>query len=390
MRRFLEYPRFTGPTRVLLLETEYFFDASWRRAAESLGWGVASVRSAMTGGLSREDLRSLFTSIAEFKPHFVLTSNYAGMDVGGIFARFFEDARIPYVSWFTDTPRMILYGREMYVSEYSVAATWERAYTAHFKALGFKHVPFMPLATDPDLFKGDAADSFDRNLAFVGTSMIEQAHEALEKHAHLPQVVEAVARAFSEGRVTRDRFSQGIAQIISAEVLEPLNASELRNLELLINYEATRRLREELVLALAPQGIEVRGDPLWRGVYGKVDGPVGYYDDLATFYRRTAVNVNTTSLQMRSAVNQRVFDCPAAGGFLLTDKQNDLDEFFDEGEMIRYETIEDLRGKAAWYLQHPEERRKIILRGQKRVLAAHTHAHRLGALESYLKAHFGE
>ena len=79
------------------------------------------MRSAYQGSLTRDDIGQLFSTIGDFKPDFILASNFAGMDVDGMFSRFFEDARIPYVSWFTDTPRMILYGRKMHVSHYMVA-----------------------------------------------------------------------------------------------------------------------------------------------------------------------------------------------------------------------------------------------------------------------------
>lgn len=389
MQRRLDYPKFTGPTRMLILETQYFFDQSWVRAARTLGWESATVRSAMVGEVSREDIGQLFQTIGEFRPHFILTSNYAGMDTEGIFARFFEDARIPYVSWFTDTPRMILFGRKMHISMYSVAATWERAYFDHFTGLGFEHVLYLPLATDPVLFQGEPGETFDRDLAFVGSSMIQQTQEALEKNEHLPHVVAAVARAFEQGRVTRENFARGISAIVEAPVLESLNDSERRNLELLINYEATRRQRAEMVRRLEPLGLEVRGDAHWLEVAARVGGAVGYFQDLAPFYRGTAVNLNSTSLQMRFAVNQRVFDCPAAGGFLITDRQADLAEHFDpETETVTYATLDELEDKVRYYLQRPEERSAIVRRAQKRIAAAHTHAHRLASLELFLKERF--
>lgn len=389
MRRILDYPKFTGAARMLVLETGYFFDRSWVRAAQSLGWSTVTVPSAMTGGLTREQIAALFKTIGEFKPDFILTSNYAGMDTRGIFARFFEDARIPYVSWFTDTPRMILYGREMHLSHYAVAATWERAYTPHFEAIGFQHVHFMPLGTDPALFDAEPADTFDRDLAFVGTSMVEQTAEAIEKHAHLPHVLEAVKRAFDEGRVTRENYAAGMAAILGEELLASLNPSERRNVELLVNYEATRRQREGLTLALAPMGLEVRGDPHWRALLENTGGSLGYFDALAPYYRGTAVNVNSTSLQMRWAVNQRVFDCPAAGGFLLTDNQRDMGEFFDpDREAVVYGSLEELRDKTAYYLRRPDERAAIVRAARRRILAEHTHAHRLRGLEAFLKERY--
>lgn len=388
LRGILDYPKFAGRTRMLVLDTQYFFDKSWLRAAESLGWETATVPSVITGGLTREDIARLFLAVGDFKPDFILASNYAGMDASGMFARFLEDARIPYVSWFTDTPRMILFDRAVHCSHYAVAATWERGYAKHLEDLGFAHVYYMPLATDPAVFDGAPSTDCRRPLAFVGTSMIGEVDEAWEKLAPLPDVVRAIRDAFDAGRVTRDRFAEGIAAILEPALLDTLDPSGRRNAELCIIYEATRRQRFALVQRLAPLGIEVRGDPEWTRVYPNANGPIGYYTDLAGYYRETAVNLNTTSLQMKSAVNQRVFDCPAAGGFLLTDAQRDIEELFDADEVVTYASLDELEEKAAYYLAHQAERVALVERARRRVAAHHTHACRLRALESYLKERY--
>lgn len=389
LRRILDYPKFVGPTRMLVLETQYFFDKSWMDAAQRLGWQTASVPSVMTGGLTRDQIAQLFLTLGEFKPDFILSSNYAGIDDLGLFARFFEDARIPYVSWFTDTPRMILYNLDVHASPYSVAATWEKAYIPHFERLGFDHVLFMPHAADPALFSDAPATSFARNLAFVGTSMIDQAEEAWEKLKQAPEVRDEVKRAFDEGRVTREAFAEGIEAILSPSILARADESARRNAELCVVYESTRRMRCDLVRALMPMGVEAHGDPFWKRITPKAYGPVGYFTALPAFYRDTAVNLNTTSLQMRSSVNQRVFDCPAAGGFLITDNQQDLTDFFDVGvEMIVFDNLEELKEKVSYYLKRPEERERVIRAAQKRIAAHHTHAHRLQSLEAYLKERY--
>ncbi|MCC6698332.1 MAG: glycosyltransferase [Candidatus Hydrogenedentes bacterium] len=389
LRKILDYPKFVGPTRMLILETQYFFDQSWLRAAQSLGWETATVPSVMTGGLTRDQVAQLFQVIGSFKPHFILTSNYAGMDVDGIFARFFEDARIPYVSWFTDTPRMILFARTVHCSPYSVAATWERAYIPHLEALGFEQVVFMPHATDPHLFIGEVQMSFPRQLAFVGVSMTDLAQEAFDKLAPRPDLIEAITRAFQEGRVTRESFAHGIDTIIPKALLEKGDDTDRRNAELCLVYEGTRRLRTSMVRRLIPLGIEVFGDAAWQSILAKGYGDVGYFDDLAPFYRSTAINLNSTSLQMRTSVNQRVFDCPAAGGFLITDAQADLGEFFDlEREVVTYAELDELVDKIEFYRVRPEARAEMVRAAQKRIAAQHTHAHRLATLEQHLRNRF--
>ncbi len=390
MQAFLDYPKFTGSTRMLILKTEYFFDQSWIRAGESLGWEVDTVSSTMVGSLTRDDIGRFFTAIGAFKPDFILASNYTGMDAGGMFARFLADARIPYISWFTDTPRMILYDREVYCSHYSVAATWERGYVPHFEALGFEHVFYMPLATDPALFCGVPQARCERDLAFVGTSMIEQVNEAWEKLACVPAVIEAIHEAFDEGRVSRERFAAGMDTILEPALIDSLDTSQRRNAELCVVYEATRRQRHDMVKCMEPFGVIVRGDPNWGDVTPHADGPVGYFTDLGPYYRDTAININATSLQMKTTVNQRVFDCPAAGGFLITDAQADVEELFDpESEVVTYASLEELEDKVQYYLAHPAERIAIVRRAQARIAAHHTHAHRLSALAAYLKERYG-
>jgi len=247
----------------------------------------------------------------------------------------------------------------------------------------------MPLATDPFLFNGAPAGRLDRDVAFVGTSMIGEVNEAWEKLAHLPEVIKSIHEAFDTGRVTRENFAQGIHTILEPCCIDPLSTSERHNVELCIVYEATRRQRADMVQRLDLLGVEVRGDPHWLEVTSRADGPVGYYRDLGPFYRGTAINLNTTSLQMKCAVNQRVFDCPAAGGFLITDAQSDLEELFDpETEVVTYASLDELEEKAVYYLAHPQERTAIVRRAQRRIAEHHTHAHRLQALEAYLKGRY--
>jgi len=389
MRRILDYPKFRGVTRMLVLDTGYFFDQSWLRAASSLGWETATVPSVITGSLTRDDIAALFRTIGEFRPDFILTSNYAGMDGGGMFAHFFDDAKLPYVSWFTDTPRMILFQRTMYISDFAVAATWEKAYTPHLLERGFQHVHYMPLATDPSIFYGEPGEYFDRELAFVGTSMLVELGEALEQFSTMPEVIATVEDALNEGRATRAAYTAGMESIIDPSIYHALDASQQRNVELLLNYEATSHQRIELVRFLARYGLEVRGDASWSRVTERHGPGVHYFDELPSFYRSTAININQTSLQMRDAVNQRVFDCPAAGGFLITDNQPDLYAHFDVArEVVTYESLPELADKIAYYLKKPEERSAVARLARKRILENHTHAHRLRDLETYLKAQF--
>jgi spore maturation protein CgeB len=205
----------------------------------------------------------------------------------------------------------------------------------------------------------------------------------------MPEVTGAIRKAFDEGRVTREQFARGIEAILEPNLLAGYATGEMRNIELCLVYESTRRQRRVMVSALEPFGIEVRGDAGWAELTPRAGGPLNYFEDLAPYYRATAVNLNSTSLQMSSAVNQRVFDCPAAGGFLITDAQGDLEELFDPGtEVVTYSDLGELEEKVLFYLDHPEARAAVVDRAQRRIAAHHTHRHRLDALAVYLRERF--
>jgi spore maturation protein CgeB len=130
-------------------------------------------------------------------------------------------------------------------------------------------------------------------------------------------------------RTPRARFATGLEALLPRPLFDSLDADQRRHAELLFFLDGTRRLRRDPIRKLIPYGLEVRGDDGWREVCERPGPAISYRYDLPVFYRRCMLNLNATSLQMPTAINQRVFDCPAAGGFPLTDVQAALDDLFD-------------------------------------------------------------
>jgi spore maturation protein CgeB len=156
------------------------------------------------------------------------------------------------------------------------------------------------------------------------------------------------------------------------------------DLEAALVWRATREYRLRLVQSLLPLGMVVYGDSGWRRLLPKgsaMKGSIDYYRQLPSLYARTAVNFNATSLQMNSAVNQRVFDCAACGAFLLSDRMADMDRFFEPGtESVCYGNEEEAVSLAAYYLKHDGERNRIAAAARRRVLAEHTYEARMASL----------
>jgi spore maturation protein CgeB len=129
--------------------------------------------------------------------------------------------------------------------------------------------------------------------------------------------------------------------------------------------------------------LTVAGDTGWKGLLpdgASLTGRVDYHAELPGFYRGTRVNLNVTSAQMKTGVNQRVFDAPAAGGFLLTDSRRQMEELFGPDERCCYSGPEEARELALWHLGRPSARRRLAGAARRAVADRHLYRHRLQEL----------
>lgn len=386
IRRAMDYRKFSNPApRILVLRSRYWLDDACIRAAQTLDWQVSTVSAVLEGVLPRENVAQMLRTIIEFRPDFILAINLSGMDEEGALARLFEELRIPYAVWFADDPRTIIMGRQDYASPYAAAFTWDEAYCPYLAAAGFPLVRTLPLAVDPSLFNSGPPSSWQHPPSFVGNSMSEPARYEFDWISRNPELAQAVRQALNAGRVTRERFGRGLDAMLEPAFAASLDPHERRHAELALFCEATRRLRQGFVRALEPEGIQVCGDECWADICSRVGRPVNYDHDLPRFYRACEVNLNITSVQMPAAANQRVFDCPAAGGFLLTDAQHSLNSLFEPGEIVRYTSFEECKDLLRWYRANPEARLEVVKKARSRILAQHTYAHRLQQMQKNLR-----
>jgi spore maturation protein CgeB len=122
----------------------------------------------------------------------------------------------------------------------------------------------------------------------------------------------------------------------------------------------------------------------WQRLLGSditVHPLVDYRTQLCGTYRKIGINLNITSCQMKTAVNQRVFDIPLSGSFILTDNQEDTGELFKpEKEIVLYSSRDDLTQKIDYYLTQPALREAITAAARKRIHSSHTYEKRLTVL----------
>lgn len=107
-------------------------------------------------------------------------------------------------------------------------------------------------------------------------------------------------------------------------------------------------------------------------------GYVDYRTDMPKIFKCSKINLNMTAKTIESGIPLRIYDIMGSGGFVITNYQSELLEYFvPDEEIVIYESLEDLKEKIYYYLQHEEKRKKIAENGYKKVKLLYTYEKRL-------------
>ena len=347
------------------------------------------------------DLNGFARELKEFKPHFIFFVNAAGCDSRGILSELYASLRIPVVCWFVDQPEYNETWMPRFDPENTITFMIDRQYMTRAVDGGLKHIYHLPLGTNCRRFtpkaNGFHVPENGHDLSFVGRLMAHRLKMLLQAifrkmpdfPRNLIQVMDRAAALYMQD------FKADLDEIISrAMVLAnsgvELPGPEVRKLMLsFIDFAASMKQRTEIVTSFKGFNLQVYGDKEWSQVLppGCTTGPMNnrcdvtfpyYGEEIVDVYRGSKINLNITKYQLKTAINQRVFDVPACGGFLLTDYREDLEQCFEVGkEIIFYEDQEDLKEKVSYYLSHPQDRKRLATAGMDRVRREHDFSNRL-------------
>ena len=103
-------------------------------------------------------------------------------------------------------------------------------------------------------------------------------------------------------------------------------------------------------------------------------GVTDYYSEMPLIFHNSKINLNITLRSIQSGIPLRCMDIMGAGGFLLTNFQADLlDYFIPDEDFVYYEDQNDLIKKVDYYLEHDEKRKQIAENGHQKVARNHSY-----------------
>ena len=400
------YLKFRDVTpRLLLLTSKYFLMGEITSACKRLDIPnhLVAIPDGEVG--HAEFVEQILQAVLEFKPDFAFTINHLGVDREGVLTELLEKLRLPMASWFVDNPELILAQYANLVTPWTAIFTWDADNIQTLRDTGFSHVCYLPLGVDLDRFAPrqpeelpPAGHPWHTDLCFVGNSMVHKVRQrmaALNLPPELANGYKETAAAYSSSDIRSIRVFLHTRRPDLLPAFSALDSAERQlGYEAMLTWEATLQYRLACVRATLPFSPLIVGDSGWKEILppkGWHSHPeVTYYSDLPLLYPCVAVNFNCTSKQMKGAVNQRVFDVPAANAFLITDWREQIENLFDPGrEVICYGSPEEAEELIRRYLASPAERKAVVTAARRRVVAEHGYDIRLTTLCAKMKEWYG-
>ncbi len=303
-----------------------------------------------------------------------------------------EVAGIKYISWIYDAPHKTLYSKTVF-NKCNFIYIFDRQFYQVVRDMGVKNVFYQPLAASPEYFgkqinvptqkllEQSELENIWESITFIGM-LYRDHHDYYERltgmkeavKTNIDTILEQQIFCYKDNIVQReltDTLAYDIYEKANLHLEDPRYFNDVYEFAAdLIRKKATAVEREAALAGLSQKFpvviyTDVRTDDLPRILnYGYAD----YDNKMPHVFKESAVNLNITLRSIQSGISLRVLDILACEGFLLTNWQPEIEEYFTIGkELVTYDTFEDLIEKAEYYLNHPQERRAIAKAGKKKV-----------------------
>lgn len=308
-----------------------------------------------------------------------------------------QEFGVKYLAWVYDSPLLELYTKEAF-SPNNHICVFDHLQFGRLKD-EIPHLYHFPLAAEVDYFGSIGIQKkdekkYDADVAFVGRLYSKRGYEAIMDGAGEALTAEA-NKIVRKAACVWDKESS-IFGAASEELITYMTSQE--NKAVFEDYRIDKRYYfESMYLARKANEIERTAilnklaerfrvvlytdkKELDENCLKKVTiRPwVDYWAEMPRVFHISRINLNITSRSIESGIPQRVFDVLAVGGFLLTNYQPELEEWFQAGvDLEVYHDTEELLYKVDYYLKHEKERIRIAMNGYRKMRECHSYEKRM-------------
>lgn len=330
--------------------------------------------------------------------HIVFTLNYYPSVSEGC-----KETSAFYASWIYDSPYLKLYTANI-INPCNYVFTFDKYTYQELASLGIKTIHYLPLAVHTNRLNQISLSSADKvrftgDISFVG-SLYNENHNLFDRLKNkLSDKNDTYTIGYLEGLMQSQQKIYGynlLENCISDDILSHIESAMKYQLEpdcfattryVYANYFLCRKItsleRIDLLTALSESFSTHLYTFDTNAVVGHTinKGPVDFYTDMPKIFRQSKINLNITLKSIKTGIPLRAMDIMGAGGFLLTNYQEDFFEYFEaDKDFVFYGSKEELIEKADYYLKHESQRIAIAQNGYEKVNAEHNYHVRLNKM----------
>lgn len=316
--------------------------------------------------------------------------------------------RIPYVCWLVDSPVFQMYS-EAVKNECNRIFIFDRALYQQFYPKNPSGIFHLPLATNTEHWdkvcrEMTAADRgrYTVDISFIGSLYTEKCpyNQIRMMSEYLQGYLEGIMAAqmkiygynFLAEVLTPEiigQFKEAVSWETAPEDYEIDDAMFIADEYLGVKVSEMERIQLlNMLAARFPVHFYTQSD---TSVLQNVIccGSAESRFEMPKIFHCSKINLNPTSKSIKTGISQRIWDIMGAGGFLISNYQSELPEYFELGtEIETYGSLEELADKCSYYLEHQDARKKIAQKGYEKVKQYHTYEVRIREMLNILNASF--
>ncbi len=326
--------------------------------------------------------------------------------------------KIPYVCWSVDSPVPELFSNALR-NEWNRIFLFDRAQYQFFHPVNPERIFYLPLAANvkrwEDVVLRMTEEDFVKyggDVSFVGSLYTEKCR--YDKLLHIPAVsqesvlqepvtpgLSQYTQGFVDGLMEAQLKVYGcnfIADTLTDRVIREIADADPNFYKGADTYMDTDRylaahqyigmklaaIERERTLNRLAEHFRVKlytgsdTAPL-HGVHCM--GPVKTLTEMPKVFHASRINLNITMRPIETGLSLRIWDILGCGGFLLTNYQAEIPDYFEIGrDLETYESMEELEQKVQYYLAHDEERLEIAINGYEKTARLHTYEIRIAEM----------
>lgn len=308
--------------------------------------------------------------------------------------------KVPYICWTVDSPVLELFSNSITLDTNRIFL-FDYAQYEKFYPYNPSRIHYLPLASAVDRFDSELTKPLNEkkqslfacDISFVGSLYSEK--NPMHK---LSTPLSAFDKGYIDGVVSSSMKVYGsnfIESCVNDKLISAIKerSSAFFHLDKVVtnpdsyivanDYLGIQVTEEERILTLNTLATYFNVDLFTRSNTSvlknvNIHDGVNSLTEMPHIFKNSKINLNLTSKSIQTGLPLRIFDIMGCGGFVMTNYQAELTEYFEIGvDLEAYGSMEELIDKCAYYLEHEEERMQIARNGYTKVCEHHRYIHRL-------------